>query len=165
MEMCKICSNKREQEKVLCSSCQSLIEDLDFDTFNAERKWLEELFVGRFNNFLVVFSLIVTAGFANNLENWKYLVFYFGAILLSFCWLPLVRAYHKYDNAVKILLTLKEFKGKPNQIGIMQELYGKRKNNIFKNFTISRWLAFYIPITCVVFLIIVGLGINLCIIK
>jgi hypothetical protein len=165
MEKCKICSNECEPEKMLCTNCQNLVKDLDFDTFNTERKWLEELFVGRFNNFLVVFSLIVTAGFANSFSNWKYLVFYFGAILLSFCWLTLVRAYHKYDNAVKILLTLKEFKGKPNQIGIMQELYGKRKKNLFKSFIISRWLAFYIPIMCIVFLVIVGICINLCIIK
>ena len=161
---CEICLNETGQENEFCCDCQNLIEKLDFDAFNAERKLLEELFIGRFNNFLVVFSLIVTAGFANSFTNWKCLVFYFGTIFLSFCWLPLVRAYYKYDNAVKILLTKKEFKGKPNPVEILQQLYKKRKKNIFKNLTISKWIAFYIPLICIIFLIIIGLSINLCII-
>ena len=165
MVKCKICEKELGQQ-VFCSDCQSLIEELDFKTFNEERKWLEELFIGRFNNFLVVFSLIVTAGFANSFTNWKYLVFYFGAILLFLCWFPLVRAYHKYDNAVKILLTQKTFKGEEkNPIKIVQDLYNSRKNNRFKKLIISKWLVYYIPIICIIFLIIIGLGINLCWIK
>ena len=165
MKKCKVCLNECGQENGFCPDCLELINSLDFNTFNEERKWLEELFVGRFNNFLVVFSLIVTAGFANSFTCWKYLVFYFGAIFLSFCWLPLVRAYNKYDNAVKILLTQKEFKGEPNQIKIMQELYEKRKKNIFKKFIISKWLVYYIPVLGITFLIIMGLCINIGVIK
>ena len=161
MKKCSVCLNECEQEKVFCSDCLELINSLDFDIFNEERKWTEELFVGRFNNFLVVFSLIVTAGFANSFTCWKFLVFYFGAIFLSFCWLPLVRAYNKYDNAVKIILSQKEFKGKRNQIEIMQELYVKRKKNIFKKFTISKWLAYYIPIMGITFLIIMGVFVHI----
>lgn len=165
MRVCKICQHKSEQEKMICSDCLKLIEKLDFNTFNDERKWIEELFVSRFNNFLLVFSLIMTAGFANSFDNWKAVVFYFGSLLLFFCWLPLIRAYHKYDHAVRIILTTKKFKDGENQINIMQKLYNKRKRNIFKKFTMSKWLAYYIPIICIIFLITIGLGISFCIIK
>ncbi|HHT23312.1 MAG TPA: hypothetical protein GXZ87_08395 [Bacteroidales bacterium] len=165
METCKICQHECEQEKDICSNCRELIKKLDFKTFNEERKWIEELFVSRFNNFLLIFSLIVTAGFANNFNNWKSIVFYFGSLLLFFCWLPLIRAYHKYDHGVRILLTTKDFKDERNQIEIMQRLYERRKNNMFKTFTMSKWLAYYIPIACIVFLIAVGLGITFCVIK
>jgi len=65
METCNICKRKFDSGD-FCIGCQKLIDELDFGEFNEERKWLEELFIKRFNNFLVVFSLIVTAGFANS---------------------------------------------------------------------------------------------------
>ena len=165
MATCEICNEKRFAQEEFCLHCLNLIEDIDFEIFNEERKWLEELFIARFNNFLVVFSLIVTAGFANSFENGRCLVFYFGAALLSLCWVTLIRAYYKYDNMVKILLGQKSFKGKPNQIKIVQDLLERRKTFRFRKFVISRWLTYYIPIICISFLIIIGLCISLCIIK
>ena len=126
MTKCKNCKKKNAEED-FCSECQSLIAKLDFEKFYEERKWLEELFVGRLNNFLIVFSLIVTAGFANSFTNLKYLVFYFGALLLLFCWIPIVRSYHRYDNAVKILLNQENIGGKTNPIKTLQDLYELRK--------------------------------------
>jgi len=160
MEKCKNCKKKIEQEG-FCSCCQDLIAKLDFETFNNERKWLEELFIGRLNNFLVVFSLIVTAGFANSFTNWKYLVFYFGAILLLFCWFPIVRAYHKYDNAVRILLNQEKIGENPNPIKNLHDLYNSRKQNrLLKNIINSTILAYWIPSMCIIFLIIIGLCIS-----
>lgn len=69
-----------------------------------ERAFMENLFVSRFNSFLLVFSLFVTAGFANNFAAYKSLVFFAGAGVLVVVWLSLHRAYLKYDRIVKLLL-------------------------------------------------------------
>lgn len=68
-----------------------------------EREFMENLFVSRFNSFLLVFSLFVTAGFANNFESLKSLVFFAGAGVLTVVWMSLYRAYYKYDRIIKLL--------------------------------------------------------------
>ena len=158
MTACKICKKKLEQE-TFCPDCLKLIQKLDFDKFNEERKWTEGLFIRRLNTFLVVFSLIVTAGFANSFENGRSFVFYFGAILLLICWIALIRAYYIYDTHLKILLGQEVFGNKPNQIKILQNLFERRKM-IFKKLVISKWLVYWIPITCMVFLIVIGVFID-----
>ncbi len=63
---------------------ETIISALDVSGWNLskEREFIENLYVGRFNYFLLVFSLFVTAGFANNYTSLKSLVFYAGAVLL-----------------------------------------------------------------------------------
>ncbi|MBI3815140.1 MAG: hypothetical protein HY279_11855 [Nitrospinae bacterium] len=75
-------------------------------TINNEREFSDNLFVGRFNFFLVVFSLFATAGFANNFTQHKSWVFYFGTILLFFCWLLLYRSYQKIDKIMRIIFKM-----------------------------------------------------------
>ncbi len=82
-----------------------IIEALDISgwTFSDEREFMENLYVGRFNYFLVVFSLFMTAGFANNFKLYKSLVFYIGGIVLFLFWLLLYRGYKKHDRILKII--------------------------------------------------------------
>lgn len=73
-----------------------------------EREFMENLFVGRFNYFLVVFSVVITAGFANNFHKYKSVVFYIGALVLFLVWLLLYRAYKKHDLLIRIIYEYKK---------------------------------------------------------
>ena len=77
--------------------------DLGKWSMSDERAFMENLFVSRFNSFLVVFSLFVTAGFANNFSSFKWTVFIARALVLTIVWLSLFRAYKKYDRIIKLL--------------------------------------------------------------
>ena len=71
----------------------ALIRSISIDSLSKEREFMENLFVGRFNYFIVVFSLFMTAGFANAITPKNNdLVFYAGALVLFFVWLPLSEA-------------------------------------------------------------------------
>jgi hypothetical protein len=83
---------------------RALILSIDIDVLVKEREFMENLFVGRFNYFIVVFSLFMTAGFANAItpDN-KDLVFYAGALALFLVWLPLFRGYKKHDRIMRLI--------------------------------------------------------------
>jgi len=85
----------------------SIIKSLDVSGWNLslEREFIENLYVGRFNYFLLVFSLFVTAGFANNYTSLKSIVFYAGAVLLFMVWLLLYRAYKKHDRILRLIFS------------------------------------------------------------
>jgi hypothetical protein len=120
---------------------------------------MENLYVGRFNYSLVVFSLFITAGFANTFSNYKYLVFYFGAIFLATCWIPLFRGFKKHDKIMKIIFNYK----KKHPASVIQEIM---KAEGFKSwFVISKWMGIYIPCLCIIFLLLIGIFINLGYIK
>ena len=78
----------------------------DWD-FNKEREFLETLFVGRFNTFIIVFSLFMTTGFCNTLQpqnkHGRAAIFFLGALVLFLIWLTIDRAYIKLDNILYIL--------------------------------------------------------------
>ena len=61
-----------------------IVESLDIGgwSFSDEREFMENLYVGRFNYFLVIFSLFLTAGFANTFTIYKSVVFYVGGFIL-----------------------------------------------------------------------------------
>lgn len=83
----------------------ALVQSIDIDVLTKEREFMENLFVGRFNYFIVVFSLFMTAGFANAITpNNKDLVFYAGALVLFLVWLPLFRGYKKHDRIMRLIL-------------------------------------------------------------
>jgi hypothetical protein len=130
------------------------IEDSGW-TLSKEREFTETLFVGRFNYFLVVFSLFVTAGFANSFKTGRSLVFYSGAIVLLMCWMPLFRALKQFNNIISILFNNK----KDHPVYILQKIL---KEKGFKSkLEISRWMGIYIPIVCIVLLLIFGLFIDI----
>jgi len=82
----------------------ALVQSIDIDVLAKEREFMENLFVGRFNYFIVIFSLFMTAGFANAITpNNKDLVFYAGALVLFLVWLPLFRGYRKHDRIMKLI--------------------------------------------------------------
>jgi len=84
---------------------------------------MENLYVGRFNYFLVIFSLFLTAGFANTFTIYKSVVFYVGGFILFLVWLPLYRGYKKHDRIMRII-----FRNKPdhpaNKIESIMQLEG-----------------------------------------
>jgi len=124
-------------------------------TFSDEREFLENLFVGRFNYFIVIFSLFLTAGFANNFKNYKYLVFYFGFIVLSACWIPLFRAYKKHDRMMKLM-----FNDLPDHPAAIVEKIMEEEG--FKPFfKVSHFMGRYIPFLCILILLLSGLLIDI----
>ncbi len=136
---------------------KELISNLDTGDWNLshEREFAENLFVGRFNYFLVVFSLFTTAGFANTLKNMKYLPFYAGAVVLLSFWIPLYRAYLKHDRIIKMI-----FSHKPKHpTAIVEEIM--REEGLVKWFVVSRWMGVYIPMLCVMLLVGAGIAIGL----
>jgi hypothetical protein len=127
-------------------------------TLSQERVFVENIFIGRFNFFLIAFSLFVSAGFANSFRNMKYLIFYFGAFLLFLCWLTILRVLVKFNLIFKIL-----YKERKHTIFIMDQIL---KNNGFRpRFKNPRLMGVYIPIVCIAFLITMGLLINFGIMK
>ena len=87
------------------SEVDKLIDSLKVGdwSFSDEREFMENLYVGRFNYFLIVFSLFMTAGFANTFSSYKFLVFFVGALILFLAWLPLYRGYKKHDRIMRIM--------------------------------------------------------------
>jgi len=92
------------KEQEICS----IVQSIGLPHLIREREFIENLFVGRYNHFLIVFSLFMTAGFANAVTTHKSLVFYVGAVLLILVWLPLFRGYQKHDQIMRIIFRLKE---------------------------------------------------------
>ena len=133
-----------------------LINKLEATGWNLtnEREFVENLFVGRFNYFLVVYSLFMTAGFANSFQSLKYLVFYLGALILTMCMVPLFRAYYKHDRILRIIFKYK----KEHPAYQIEEILKEWKYKHY--FTVSKWMGIYIPSVCILTLITIGIFIN-----
>jgi len=86
----------------------AIVNSIKHEDLVKEREFIENLYVGRFNYFLLVFSLFMTAGFANAITPHKSAVFYVGAILLLLVWLPLYRGYKKHDRILRIIFQNRE---------------------------------------------------------
>ena len=117
-------------------------------TISTERDYLENLFVGRFNYFLVVFSIIVTAGFTTPMDD-KYWVFFSGGLLLLACVVPLYRAYRKHDIVMKIIFRI------PDHPTFLLDKVMK-KSGFSGTFVVSKWQGKYIPFLCISFLFFMG---------
>ena len=124
-------------------------------SFSNEREFLENLFVGRFNYFLVVFSLFLTAGFANNFTKFKYLVFYFGFIILSTCWITLYRGFKKHDRIMKLMFN--DIKDHP--ASVIEKIM--KKEGYKPKCRVSYWMGIYVPVLCILFLLITGISIHM----
>ncbi len=136
-------------------SVQSIIASMDSTdwTLSQEREFVENLFVGRFNFFLLVFSLVATAGFANTFSTFKWAVFLAGGLLLFLVWLTLFRAYKKHDRILRIL-----FRDKPdhvvNKLERILELEGYKPR-----YRVSRLMGVRIPWLCIALLVITGIAV------
>jgi hypothetical protein len=138
-----------------------IVEALDVGawSFSNEREFMENLYVGRFNYFLVIFSLFLTAGFANTFTVYKSVVFYVGAFILFLVWLPLLRGYKKHDRIMRIM-----FQNMPehpaNRIEAIMELEGFKPK-----YKVSKLMGVYIPWFCIFFLLAIALSISCSILK
>ena len=134
-------------------SSTDIVHAVDIGTWSMsdERAFMENLFVGRFNSFLLVFSLFVTAGFANNFVGLKSVVFFAGAGVLLIVWLSLHRAYLKYDRIVKLLLLKRDHP--MSQTQRILELEG-----FSSGFRASWVMGVGTPALCVALLVAAGLA-------
>ncbi|MBQ1782664.1 MAG: hypothetical protein II007_03335 [Gammaproteobacteria bacterium] len=135
---------------------ENIISSLDIGDWSLsdEREFIENLHVGRFNYFLVVFSLFMTAGFANSFTTYKSLVFYIGAFVLILVWLPLYRGYKKHDRILKIIFRNKA-NHPANKIEKLMELEGNKSK-----YRVSKLMGIYIPGVCILVLFGVAIAIS-----
>lgn len=124
-------------------------------TISNEREFFENLYVGRFNYFLVVFSLFLTAGFANNFTNLKYIVFYAGFLVLLACWIPLYRGFKKHDRIMRIIFN----DVLEHPAAIIEKIM--REEGYKPYFKVSYWMGIYIPFLCITILLVTGIVIHL----
>lgn len=142
-------------------AADKIINSLDISGWNLsqEREFIENLYVGRFNYFLVVFSLFVTAGFANNYVSIKSIVFYAGAFLLFMVWLLLYRAYKKHDRILRLIF--RNMENHPaHQIEKLMQLEGYKPK-----YKVSKLMGVYIPLVCIGFLVLSGILVNIEVLK
>ncbi len=123
-------------------------------SFSDEREFIENLFVGRFNYFLIVFSLFMTAGFANTFSTYKSLVFYVGALVLFFAWLLLYRGYKKHDRILQIIFGEKS-EHPANKLQQILKIEGYKPK-----YRVSKLMGIYIPWLCISILIVIAVGIT-----
>jgi hypothetical protein len=174
MKKCKICGNKICDngsscfQKPVCLECEELIKKLDFNRVDHERKWTEELFMKRFNYFLLVFSLIVTGGFSTDDTISQAILFYFGFILLLLYWQTgVLRSYFMYDRNLFVLHRLSEkSQNKDSYITVLYHLQEKRPYYHFglRHYPTSKWMGFLIPLICILFLLTMGILATFCVI-
>ena len=148
--------NQRQGDRTMeIDKCKSkeeniseLIKKLNFNgwTLSDEREYVENLFIGRFSNFLIIFSLFVTAGFANTMNNYKEIVFYAGAVFLFTIWLILYRGYKKHDKILKILFNTES----EHPVYILQKIMKAEGYN--PKYTVTKMMGIYLPWFCIIFL-------------
>ena len=138
-----------------------IIENLDVGnwSFSDEREFIENLYVERFNCFLLIFSLFLTSGFANTFTVYKSVVFYVGGFILFLVWLPLYRAYKKHDRIMRIIFQNKT-DHPANRIEAIMQL-----ENYKPKYKVSKLMGVYIPWFCIFFVIAIALSISFDILK
>lgn len=143
------------------SKVKEIIESLDISgwTFSNEREFVENLYVGRFNYFLLVFSLFLTAGFANNFASYKSIVFYAGAFILFLVWLLLYRGYKKHDRILRIIFNDK----KDHPAAKLEDIL--KKEGYKPKYKVSKLMGVYIPWFCIIFLMAIAVLISCNVLK
>lgn len=121
-----------------------------------EREFIENLLCQRFNFFILLFSLIMTSGATVNSSSMLLfnIIIISGVFLCSCVWLTIVRIYSKLDSILRIIYkyeTTKMFK-------IIQK-EARRYKYSFVNVNI--FIGFYIPLACIVTLIMMGILMNI----
>lgn len=140
---------------------ESIIKSFKVSGWNLskEREFMENLYVGRFNYFLVVFSLFAMAGFANNFKSFKSIVFYAGVILLFMVWLLLYRGYKKHDRIMRLIFS--DMKDHPaHKLQKLMKIEGYKPK-----YKVSKLMGIYIPWFCIIFLLLSGVLIDAGILK
>jgi hypothetical protein len=141
--------NNTEKEKSLTNIERLGLNDCEW-TFSQEREFMENLFVGRFNTFMIVFSLFFSAGLYTTLESKKYVVFYTGAFVLFLFWLILRRAYKKLDNILKLL-----HHDSSNHPGAILEKI-LEEQGYCRCYSVANLMGNFIPLVCIAILLCFG---------
>jgi hypothetical protein len=118
--------------------------------FYAERAFVENLFSQRFNYFLIVYSLFVTATATVKDEKSMTIVLILGILLTFTIWLTLYRAY------IKLIVNLKILHNLPMK-GQVFALVNKEINSyckIKRLFGVNNLIGIYIPLFCVLSLMV-----------
>ncbi len=123
-------------------------KDLGWDFYD-EREFMENLFCQRFNYFLIVYSLFITAAASVKNEKSLIIVLSLGIFLTISIWLTLYRAYVKLIINLKILYRIPK-KGHVFQV-INNEI--KTYNWVKRLFGVNSLIGVYIPIFCILTLI------------
>ena len=119
-------------------------------SFSQEREFIENLFVGRFNTFMIVFSLFFSAGLYTTLVGSRPFVFYTGAFVLFLFWLILKRAYEKLDNILKLL-----HHDSSNHPGAILDKILKEKGYC-QCYSVANLMGNIIPLVCIAILLCFG---------
>ena len=127
--------------------------------FAQEREFVENLFVGRFNLFLLMFSIFLTAGFANTFQTYKWVVFLGGDIVLFLFWLTLQRAFHKHDMFLKLMFG----EAKTHPAFAVEKLL--KLNGYKPKFRNTILMAYTIPFVCMGILAVSGVAVLFDILK
>lgn len=128
-------------------------------SFGQEREFMENIFVGRLNFFLVVYALFMTAGVTANLGSGRFVVFYVGAFILMLFWVSIYRAYGKLDIILRIAFEI----AKDHPAYVIEELYKNRGKWV--GLSNSKLMAIWIPFVCILTLFFGGLAFQLCWLK
>jgi hypothetical protein len=138
----------------ISSKQQEIISAVDISGWNMsnERALAESLFEGRLNFFLVLFSIFMTAGFANSFSN-RSIVFFLGSLVLFVVWLPLRRICIKYDAILRIIGEKENHPFLQTNKFLSQEGYSP----IIK---ISKLMGIYIPLLCILILFLLGVAVD-----
>ena len=137
-------------------TAETIIASLDVSdwTLSQEREFIENLYVARFNFFIVVFSLFVTAGFANTFTTYKAAVFVAGAVILAILWLTLYRAYLKLDRILRLL-----FRDKPEHVTAKIERL-MNLEGFEPRYRVSRLMGVYLPLLCIVLMVVAAIAVG-----
>lgn len=146
------CNNNCNNGNSLCNDKKLLNLNKCEWTFSQEREFIENLFVGRFNMFIVVFSLFMNAGFSTQFED-RAVIFYIGAAVLVLFWMTLYRIYKKLDNILNLL-----HDSESNHPGAILDRILKKKG--YSNCYSVAWLmGCVIPWVCIIILLAIGCSI------
>ncbi len=122
---------------------------LGWDYYN-ERQFIENLFCQRFNYFLIIFSLFITAAASVKNERSLIIVLSLGIIMTIAVWLTLYRAY------IKLIVNLKILHQIPKEGHVFQIINNEIESYhwIKKLFGVNDLIGIYIPLFCILILIL-----------
>ena len=153
---------KNKQKKNLNTIDKKLIEEsikvqrkLGWDYYQ-EREFVENLFCQRFNYFLIVYSLFITAAASVKTVDNLTIVLILGIILTTGIWVTLYRAF------IKLIVNLKILHQIPEDGHVFQVINNEIKSYhwIKKLWGVNDLIGIYIPLFCILTLI-VGLILSL----
>ena len=131
-------------------------KELGWDYYN-EREFVENLFCQRFNYFLIIYSLFITASASVKNEKSLIIVLSLGIIMTIAVWLTLYRAF------IKLIVNLKILHQIPKDGHVFQIISKEIKSYhwLKRLWGVNDLIGIYIPLFCILTLI-TGLILVIC---